>query len=187
MQLLAHSPGLVKHLSSPSAPSIRVVEVCEHVSIDLSDSSVDDSTSIRRAPRSPTPLWHRGLTVPDTTEAQPPSVDTHQHACRTNRNPPPSSTSSPSLSTNHRHTPTSTSSLSLRARRSQGSTTSPSPSLRRGHTVPLSRRHPSRGVESKKTECNRDGASSALSFTPSVRGQQLASWFSGLLGRGASV
>ncbi|KAF1928541.1 AIP3-domain-containing protein [Didymella exigua CBS 183.55] len=66
-------------------------------------------------------------------------------------------------------------SLSLRARDRHDSSRKSTPTRRpRGNTAPTAPCTPDR----------RDGAESALSFTPSMRGQQLASWLSGLLGRG---
>ena len=71
------------------------------------------------------------------------------------------------------------SSLSLRAKNRGDGSRKCTPSKRaRGNTAPESSPHgPS------TPEHGRSGAASALSLTPSVGGQQLASWFSGLLGR----
>lgn len=71
------------------------------------------------------------------------------------------------------------SSLSLRARNKENESRKPTSERRaRGNAVldPGSSR-PS------TPEQGRSGAASKLSLAPSVSGQQLASWFSGLLGR----
>ena len=71
------------------------------------------------------------------------------------------------------------SSLSLRARNKGNESRKATPSKRaRGNAV--LEPGPSRPCT---PEQGRSGAASALSLAPSVSGQQLASWFSGLLGR----
>ena len=71
------------------------------------------------------------------------------------------------------------SSLSLRARNKGSESRKASPE-KRERATPVLQPDPSRPCE---PELGRSGAASKLGLAPSVGGQQLASWFSGLLGR----
>ncbi|UPX16781.1 Bud site selection protein 6 [Ascochyta rabiei] len=70
-------------------------------------------------------------------------------------------------------------SLSLRARDANPSSQRSTPARHaRGNTAPADLPH-----TPELARYRNGGAESALSFTPSVRGKQLATWFSALLGR----
>ncbi|KAF2622232.1 hypothetical protein BU25DRAFT_213236 [Macroventuria anomochaeta] len=87
--------------------------------------------------------------------------------------------STPGQSSLRRRTQKSAS-LSLRTKEKESSSRKSTPTRRpRGNTVPCN--GTPQGPQTP--EHKKDGAESVLSFTPSVRGQQLANWFSGLLGR----
>ncbi|XPS78156.1 Bud site selection protein 6 [Ascochyta lentis] len=122
---------------------------------------------------SPSPTHHpfnttiRVVASPDTPRTLPPPTE--------HRTPTPPSIDS-STSTLSRHTHNSAS-LSLRPRHETPSSRNPTRRAR-GNTAPSHSPHTPEPSRYRSAD-----AESVLSFTPSVRGKQLAGWFSGLLGR----
>lgn len=130
-----------------------------------SPSSRTLNSTIRVIDSTESPADHH-MTSIDTRTATPISIDS----------------STPDHSSLRRRTQKSAS-LSLRTRDRELSSRKSTPTRRaRGNTVPLN----STPKGAHTPEHSRDGADSVLSFTPSMRGQQLTNWFSGLLGRGSA-